>query len=77
MHIHKGHRNLTLSWENAKKQYNYTQNYKKKSKTQLEGKSRSLIGVLISLRTPPPIFSHGGEGLTMAPCAPGWRRMKL
>lgn len=69
---------MTLSWENAKKQYNYTQNYEKKVKPSLEANpDRSLIGVLISLRTTTPIFSHGGEGLTMAPCAPRWRRMKL
>lgn len=62
MYIHKGH--LTFSWETCRETVQlYT---KKKVKPGLEANpDRSLIGVLISLRTTTPIFSHGGERLTI------------
>lgn len=66
-------RNLTFSWEMQKKEKKRSIIHKtiKVVKPSSEANpDRSLIGVLISLRTTTSILSHGGERLTLAPCAP-------
>lgn len=74
LHVHKGHRYLIFGKERQRKIIIHKT--MKKVKPRLKANpDRSLIGALICLRTAAPMFSHGGERLTIPPCAGGeWSR---